>query len=141
MKYHTLLASPLKGEENSHIEHSRPYDINFVFTVSGPRQQLPSLAVSVDPKTPFFGGLIDSGAQRSVIGMPQALAYMDPMNKKIGFKRSNHLFRFGNNTLKASHCITIEIPTPSSTVIVHPDVVSADIPFLIGLDVMRRLNL
>ncbi len=122
---------------------STQFDINFIFTVNRDQTDVPPFIVPHISRStdPFLGGLIDTGAQKSVIGMPQAIAYFKRSGKSPLLHKSSHFFRFGRCTLKATHSFLIDIPTPNSTITIEPDVVPADIPFLIGLDAMREHKL
>ena len=94
-----------------------------------------------DDSRKFRGGLIDTGAQRTVIGLPQAVAYVTTSGLPPNVKMSNQRFRFGDKIVRATHSISIRIPTPSSFLTIRTDVVPVNIPFLFGLDVMRKFSL
>ena len=123
------------------ISHENPtrsvsFNINTVFAIIP--NGLPTLSNPRKSTQPFLGGLIDTGAQKSVIGVKQALAYVRESPQRPQISKSKHVFRFGDSMLKAHESIKIEIQTPSSTLTVDTDIVEANIPFLIGLDAMRK---
>lgn len=88
---------------------------------------------------PFEGVCLDTGAQRSVIGKPQAQAYCRQHSIDYRSQPSKMLFRFGDGTFPSLAMIRIRIPTPNK-IYLHLllNLVAADVPFLIGLDVLDR---
>ena len=93
-------------------------------------------------KTKFSGTVVDTGAARSCIGMKQAkaLAKIQGANQEV--KKSNVIFKFGDITHKSLGTMQISIPTPNgNNMTFRCDIVPADIPLLLGLDVMRREGL
>lgn len=82
------------------------------------------------------GACIDSGAEKTVIGLRQAKAYCQFM--KVPFKpdSNSNVYRFGEDSQKSLGSIDIRIPVPSSFICLKVDVVQADVPFLLGLDAL-----
>lgn len=90
----------------------------------------------------FQGGCIDTVAQKSVIGLRQAKEYCKASNIRFNPRRSRSVFRFGDGSFKSLWKLTIRIPTPNNSYItVDSDIVSADVPMLIGLDILYRESL
>jgi hypothetical protein len=89
----------------------------------------------------FLGAAFDTGAERSVIGMQQALCYCRMASKQLEFIPSNRVFRFGDETCTSSGSFEISIPTPDGCLQASVDVVKPDIPLLIGLDLMDKHRL
>jgi hypothetical protein len=90
----------------------------------------------------FNGICIDTGAQRSVVGLKQAKAYCDLSGISFRTEPSMTAFRFGDGTFKSLGLIPVRIPTPDGKFInIEMDVVKADVPMLIGLEVLDRESL
>jgi hypothetical protein len=92
-------------------------------------------------KSSFKGAVIDTGAQSSVIGLPQAQAYSSEFGSRLFIRPSLTTFKFGNSTEKSLGITRIVVPTPGTLVSFDCDVVKADIPLLIGLDLLGRYSL
>jgi hypothetical protein len=87
----------------------------------------------------FQGICIDTGAQRSVVGIDQAKAYCELCDIRFRTKPSLTAFRFGDGVFKSLGCIPVRIPTPDGNQIkMDMDVVQANVPMLIGLEVLDR---
>jgi hypothetical protein len=82
------------------------------------------------------GACVDIGAQKTVIGLPQAMAYCRFVGKKFKLQRSNNVYRFGVDKKHSLGSIAIHIPTPASVITLNVDVVRANVPLLIGIDVL-----
>lgn len=90
----------------------------------------------------FEGACLDGGATRSVIGKRQALAYCRTFCQEFRLRPSDVTFIFGNGSSDSLGKIDIRLPTPQGTFIpLSIDVVSADIPLLLGLDIMDKESL
>ena len=89
----------------------------------------------------FHGGCLDIGAQRSVIGLPQAQAYCRKIGISFDMVPSNNSFRFGVGTAKSMGKIPIVISTPQNALTLWVDVITDNIPFLIGLDTLDKYSL
>lgn len=79
----------------------------------------------------------------SVTGKLQAKAYCKQAGVHYNPKKSNTTFRFGDGSFKSLEKIPIRIPTPNNSYIsIGMDIVGAEIPMLIGIDVLdkERLN-
>jgi hypothetical protein len=87
------------------------------------------------------GACVDMGAQKTVIGLPQAKAYCRFIGKKFKLKQNNNVYRFGVGKQKSLGSLRITLPTPDSPIILEIDVVQADVPLLIGLDVLDQNGL
>jgi len=91
------------------------------------------------------GFLVDIGAPKSVIGK-KALNRVFSSSKTYQLPRlrsSPHSFRFANETFSSIGSLTLYIETPTGVapIAVDIDVVAADIPPLLGLDVIDREGL
>jgi Zinc knuckle len=84
---------------------------------------------------------VDTGAQETVIGLPQAMAYCLFGGKKFKLQRSNNLYRFGVDEQDSLGSIAIHVSTPAAVITLNIDVVRANVPFLIGLDVLDANDL
>ena len=84
---------------------------------------------------PWHGACIDSGAQKTFIGLPQAKAYCRYAGIPFRPIRNNNASHFGVGQKRSLGSIEIRIPTPGKSYLpVRVDVFSADIPLLLGLD-------
>lgn len=90
----------------------------------------------------FHGVCLDTEAQKTVIGESQAGAYCRFVGVKIKPRPSRSFFRFGSGLGKSLGTIQLRIPTPDiSFMLLTVDVVRADVPFLVGLDVLDTFKL
>ena len=92
-------------------------------------------------KKRYFRALLDTGASRSVMGLNTARAMARARGERFMLQPSRRLFRFGVTTERSLGTMTVTIPTPSKPLTIVLDVVSSDIPFLLGLDAMLRHRL
>jgi hypothetical protein len=93
-------------------------------------------------KRKWQGACLDTDAQRSVIGLPQVRAYCRYMGFRLTLAKSRTVFRFGVGVSKSSGILHMRIPTPNeSFMLLAVDVVDADIPFLVGLDILDLFQL
>ena len=93
-------------------------------------------------RSKFDGICIDTGAQRSVVGLKQAHAYCQLSGVPFKKRPSMTAFRFGDGTFQSLGSIPVRIPTPDGKFIsIEMDVVQADVPMLIGLEVLDRERL
>jgi len=60
----------------------------------------------------FKGGVLDTGAQRSVIGLPQANAYCKYYDFDISLKPRRARFKFADHTLSSIETLVLFFPTP-----------------------------
>jgi len=90
----------------------------------------------------FQGICLDTGAQKSVVGKKQAAAYAALMKVRLETKASNFAFKFGDGCYKSLGTIPVRIPKPNNGYIeVRIDIVDADIPMIIGLDILDKETL
>ena len=121
-------------------ENQKSFQIHFCTTRATPNITLMTRAD--DPSFESFkGALVDTGAQKTVIGRQQAFDYFVFSKQKPQFTPTNVRFRFGKNIFTANNRIIITIPTPANPIVISVDVVDAPIPFLLGMDVMRAHHL
>lgn len=101
------------------------------------------LAIDVDSfeydDQTFLGACFDSGAQRTVIGKPQADTYKKLTGVNCGRKRRNMgtVFRFGLVDHKVLEEMSIRLPLGDNHFIpITAHIVSLDVSLLLELDVM-----
>ena len=86
-----------------------------------------------------MGIIVDSGAARSCIGVKQAKALAKIQVADQGVMKSKVSFKFGDIIHKSLAKMLVSIPTQNgSSMPFACDIVRSDIPFFLGLDVMRR---
>jgi Aspartyl protease len=114
----------------------RPQDTH-IFAAYLEKQQKPDYN-----KRKWQGACLDTGAQRTVIGLPQARAYCRYMGCRLTLAKSRTVFRFGVGVSKSRGILHMRIPTPNeSFMLLAVDDVDADIPFLVGLDILDLFQL
>lgn len=85
----------------------------------------------------FFGTYLYTGASTCVIGPQPAQPKFTSTSSKLLPARHNRRFKFGKGTQTGVAPGIVRIPTPGNIFIqMTVDVVEADIPFLLGLNVM-----
>ena len=84
----------------------------------------------------FKGAVMDTGAQKSVIGMKQAAAYCRHHKFDLPSVSRRAKFRFGDTVLPSRTMLHLFFPTPGGLKIVKADVVDANISLLIGLETL-----
>lgn len=85
------------------------------------------------------GDCSDSGAQKTVIGLPQAKSYCKFLGIKFQTKKNNKAYQFGIDRQKSLGSIQIRIPTPHNSFLpIRVDVVPTNIPFLLDLDLLDQ---
>lgn len=90
----------------------------------------------------FDGTWINSGAQKTVIGLNQPKAYLRAYSGKIMKNESEKRYRFGNIQYKFVGAVQIRMPLVESNAIdIIADVVDVDLFFLPGLDALTKLKL
>jgi len=90
----------------------------------------------------FRGTVVDTGAARSCIGYNQAKALWKLQGFKSQIEPSNILFKFGDVVHCSNKIMNLSIPTPNGNELNFKcNIVNADVPLLLGLDVLKRENL
>ena len=92
----------------------------------------------------FLGACIDSTAQKIEVGKRQAQAYCDFSNVTFELQTDSptRTFSFATHEHSSMGTILIRVPITESHFIELPvDVVNVQIPFLLGLDTMKRFKL
>ena len=90
----------------------------------------------------FEGACLDGGASRTVIGKGQAQAYCHMTKQKYSLRPSLMTFIFGDGSCASLGELRIRIPLPNGSFLpLSIDVVDADIPCLLGLDLLDREGL
>jgi hypothetical protein len=101
----------------------------------------PPLPAKLPDTRNFRGAVIDTGATRSVIGLPEARRYCEQRGVQLELKISARQYKFGDDVRQSIGLMQIQIPTPDSVLNISVDVVDMDVPLLIGLDVLVRYRL
>jgi transposase InsO family protein len=91
--------------------------------------------------TTWNGACLDTGAQKTVIGFSQAKAYCRFVGTKFKLKENKNIYRFGVDRQESMGSFSIRLPTPVSIIFLEVDVVRANVPLLIGLDVLDAYGL
>jgi hypothetical protein len=91
-----------------------------------------------DGQVQWNGACLDR-AQRSVIGLRQAMAYCKYSGVKFEPKLNGNSYRFGADKQEPLGSINICFPAMTGAVELNVDMVGADVPFLVGLDTMDVL--
>lgn len=90
-------------------------------------------------ETIFEGACIDSGAEQSVIGVNQARAYETATGRKKTKAAEPLVFKFGDGEIPSQGMLDLRIPIPNgSHVSIMTHVVHADIPMLIGIEILHK---
>lgn len=90
-------------------------------------------------KSRFEGACLDGGAPRSVMGKRQAQAYCTVMKQTSRLRPSLMTFIFGDGACDSLGTLGIRIPLPNGAYLTLTiDVVNADVPLLLGLDILDR---
>lgn len=87
---------------------------------------------------------VDSGAQKTIIGIPQAQTYCSLFNMELGkvVKGTKLAFKFGDSTHKEIGNIPVSIPVYNRFFLSFTaDVVDVDVPLLLGLDLLTQARL
>lgn len=90
------------------------------------------------------GACVDTGAQRSVIGVHQAKAYCNELNYPFNPKKGGrkHRFKFGNTIFTGLGLIEIRIPLNEDSYLSYDvEVVDFDVPLLLGLDILDAFTM
>jgi hypothetical protein len=89
----------------------------------------------------FQGACLDTGVQRSVVGLAQAKAYCKYRGAPFKTKASSKVFLFGTQRQAFLGEFLVRLPlADGSFVPVEMGVVHADIPMLVGLDVLDKIR-
>lgn len=123
---------------NSFVSKEQESDLKSILLVKPENQE----RLSLDPVARWEGSFIDTGAQTTVIGLKQALAYCKYIGIKFQPNKSSTKFRFGDSKCKSLGIIPITVPfTENDLICSEVDVVSANVPFLVGLDLLGKQQL
>jgi hypothetical protein len=100
--------------------------------------QIPNVNVrGEDSDTSTWNGACgDTGAQKIVIGFPQAMVYCRFIGEKFKLQRSKNVYRFGVDKQDSLRSIAVHIPTPAAVITLNVDLVRANVPLLFGIDVL-----
>ena len=105
-------------------------------------QHLPIQAGGRSGWTPCQGHCAtDCGAERSVIGISQARSYCDRSRTSLKLKLRPVRFRFADDIKPSVGVVEIFLPTSDGVLEFLVDIVDADVPLLIGLDILDAYNL
>ena len=90
----------------------------------------------------FQGACGDNGSQGTVIGVKQAKAYCKMTGKRYVLQRSKTRYKFGDGCRNSFGALEIRLTIPHGGYLpIIADVVDADIPLLLGLDLLRQERL
>ena len=92
-------------------------------------------------KEKWEGACLDTGAQKTVIGLSQAKSYCRFVGTKFKPRPNKNRYRFGSDRQQSLGSVTICIPFGSYIICEDVDVVKANVPFLFGLDLMDKYHL
>lgn len=101
--------------------------------------------MEANPRKPkqgsFNGAHIDSGAELSVIGLPQAKLYCEKIGLAFRPKENNRWYRVGSKRYPSLGILKIQIPiTNDYSIIIDGEVVGCDVPLSLGLDQITALS-
>lgn len=85
--------------------------------------------------------VLDTGASKSVVGLKAARRILRVAGRRMAPVSTPRRFRFGDHVLSSMGTCTIHIPTPGKPIELNVDIVHADVPLLIGLDVLDHHRL
>lgn len=102
----------------------------------------PTPPVCDEPEAKTFRwSCIDSGAQQTVIGFPQAKAYCSEYGGNIRETKSKQMYRLGNDLHGCIGRLAVRIPfSEKHKIDIEADVVNVDVPLLLGLDELTRMK-
>ncbi len=87
----------------------------------------------------FHGACVDTVAKQSLIGERQAKAYCKRQKFNSKLETSTTRFRFGDGSYPSLGSMEIGISIPNGSFLkIELDIVSSDVPLLLGLDVLDR---
>ncbi len=89
----------------------------------------------------FRSSFLDTGAPQRVIGRPQKHAKSKHPHLKFNLKPSHRCFEIGMGTYPLLRSILTRIQTPNSSPLKIEMDFEADVPMLLGLDIMDRERL
>jgi hypothetical protein len=92
----------------------------------------------------FIGAVLDTGAQKSVIGLTQAQAYCREHDAQIrtpGLAKFRLSFKFGSHIHRSVGMVSISIATPEILLIHNVNVIDLGIPLLLGLELLDEHSL
>ncbi len=84
----------------------------------------------------FLGAVIDTGAAKSCIGLKQAQAYAAWCGSSFKTAKSSHSFKLGDVIHQSLGTFDLILPTPTGGITFKTEIIAADVPLLIGLDVI-----
>jgi len=89
------------------------------------------------------GFCIDTGAPTSVVGLTEVRRIANSARKRLKLRSSSKRFRFADATFDSLGRVFLPLATPCGVMAIYVpiDVVAADIPALMGLDVMDQHKL
>jgi hypothetical protein len=90
----------------------------------------------------YNGACIDTGAQRTVIGLAQARTFCKFIGIPFALSISKRVFVFGVDKRKSLGILHMRLPTPNgSFIMLEVDAVPTNVPRLLGLDVLDKFGL
>jgi len=92
-------------------------------------------------KEKFQGACLDTGAQHTVIGKPQAEAYRASIGKEADLETAKEMrsYRLGGCAFDTLGAVSIRLPIAEGCFFpLFVNVIALNVPFLLGLDIMDR---
>ena len=101
----------------------------------------PTCVALLAAKEKFQGAFLDTGAQHTVIGKPQAEAYMASIGQEADLETAKELrsHRLGGCSFDTLGAVSIRLPIAKDYFLpLFVNVIALNVPFLLGLDIMDR---
>jgi hypothetical protein len=89
----------------------------------------------------FEGACLDSGANKSVCGFAQAKLYARRSQVPLRMAKARIQSKFGDMTLPSIGSIMFKLPKPRGLLRTKVHVVQADVPLILGLDILDKYKL
>jgi hypothetical protein len=105
-------------------------------------RSLNAMALRNRKKYCWNGACIDTGAQRTVIGLAQARAYCKFLGILFALSINKRVFVFWVDKRNLLGILHMRLPTPNGTfIMLEVDIVPTNVPMLPGLDVLDKFGL
>lgn len=132
--FNQLLASCISPSDDDANPDGPPADLAYIVTGD-------TIDILAQTSDKFEGACVDSGAQVTVIGKPQASAYAAEYGSSPRLGETKRTYRFGDERHVGLGTINIDIPVSGSHYVkVVAEIVDVDVPFLLGLDVLTHIR-
>ena len=107
-------------------------------------EEEPTSVALLTAKEKFLGACLDAGAQHTVIGKPQAEAYMASIGQEADLETAKELrsYRLGGCSFDTLGAVSIRLPIAEDYFLpLFVKVIALNVPFLLGLDIMDRYRM